>query len=98
MQEAITNYEKELRSFAFTNPKHTDCQRYDLIKQQHKTIRAQCLTLFKEKAVGQDLKEFEGKISEEIQKKYTAVRNRCIIIYERKCQEAIASEVEKLES
>jgi hypothetical protein len=48
--------------------------------------------------VGQDLKEFEGKISEEIQKKYTAVRNRCITIYERKCQEAIASEVEKLES
>jgi hypothetical protein len=48
--------------------------------------------------VGQDLKDFEGKISEEIQKKYTAVRNRCLTIYERKCQKAIASEVENLES
>lgn len=88
MQEAILNYEKDLKSTIFLNPKQTDCKDYYILKQAHHKLRDESLTLFKEKAVGQNLKDFENKIFEEIQKKYLSIKTKCIEIYQQKCQDS----------
>lgn len=58
----------------FLNRKQTDCHNYDVIKESHKRFRDQSILFFKEKAVGQNLKDFEVKILDEIQKKYLLVK------------------------
>jgi hypothetical protein len=39
---------------------------YKEVKENHKKFRDECIVLFKEKAVGENLKEFEAKILEDI--------------------------------
>jgi hypothetical protein len=34
--------------------------------------------MFKDKAVGDNLQEFVGKVEEEIQKKYLVAKNKCL--------------------
>lgn len=74
MQEAIVTYENDLKSSIFLNAKQTECKDYNILKDSHRTIRESSLQIFKEKAVGQNLKEFESKICDEIQKKYLTVK------------------------
>lgn len=54
----------------FTNAQKTECVDYSTLKTLHKATRDESLAYFKEKAVGSNLKEYESKIIEEIQKKY----------------------------
>ena len=91
MQDSIANYEKELKASVFLNPKNTDCQNYNVLKLSHKKLREESLQYFRDKAVGQgtELKQFEAKIAEEIQKKYLFVKTKCLEIYEQKCNDLI---------
>eukprot|EP00347_Sterkiella_histriomuscorum_P021939 403332245 len=97
IQEAIQLYEKEINGKVFLNFKKTDCVNYNDVKQIHKKLREESLIYFKDKAVGQNLKEFEGKILDEIAKKYQIVKQKCMQIYESKCQELIKKDVENIE-
>lgn len=54
--------------------------------------------MFKEKAVGSNLKDFEIKINEEITKKYNVAKAKCLSIYEAMCFNSINPDVEKIES
>ena len=96
VQDAIATYEKDLKASVFI--KQNDCRNYDVLKQCNKQLKEQSILFFREKAVGQNLKEFETQISDEIHKRYMAVKAKCLQIYEMKCHEAVAKEVEKLES
>lgn len=44
------------------------------------------------------MKDFEGKILEDIQKKFIAIKNKCLSIYEQKCQQAVQKDVENIDS
>lgn len=44
------------------------------------------------------MKDFEGKIADEISKKYDAIKQKCLKIYEAKCQASVVKEVEAIES
>jgi hypothetical protein len=66
MQDAITQYEKDLKTQVFKNSKQTECLPYPQVKNAHKQIKEQSLLFFKEKAVGDNLQEFVGKVEEEI--------------------------------
>lgn len=52
MQEAIAQYEKEVKSKVFLNLKQTECLNYIELKQAHKKMKEECLAYFREKAVG----------------------------------------------
>lgn len=82
----------------FLNPKQTDCESWGRVKEAHKRLREQSVANFKAKAVGQNLKDFEDKIAEEISKKYVSIKQKCLKIYDAKCQESVAKEVEAIES
>lgn len=74
IQDSIAHYEKEMREKTFLNAKSTDCVNYSQLKDNHKRLRDESLVLFREKAVGDNLKDFEGKILEDIQKKFVAIK------------------------
>ena len=78
--------------------KVTECVDYNALKQHHKQIREEALNYFREKAVGQNLKDFEIKILEEIQKKYLIVKQKCLQIYESKCIQSIKTELDLIDS
>lgn len=61
-------------------------------------MKEESLLYFREKAVGENLKEFEHKIAEEIHKKYLSVKSKCLSIYETKCSESVNKDIEHLES
>ena len=83
---------------AFLNLKRTECVNYTDLKKINKTLREESLAYFKEKAVGQNLKEFESKILDDLQKKFLVVKNKCLQIYEVKCHEVIKKDVDNIES
>jgi hypothetical protein len=66
----------------FKNSKQTECLPYPQVKSAHKQIKEQALLIFKDKAVGDNLQEFVAKVEQEIQKKYLAVKNKCLSIFE----------------
>ena len=98
IQESLAHYDKEMRQKIFLNLKQTDCVNQNQLKEHHRKVRDESISLFKEKAVGENLKDFEGKILEDIQKKFLAIKTKCLAIYEQKCQKAIQKEVENIES
>ena len=98
MLEAISNYDSQLRAQIFLNTKLTDCKDYGILKEAHQRLRESSILLFKEKAVGQNLKDFEHKINEAIQKKFIAVKSKCLEIYDKKCQDSLQQDIESLES
>lgn len=58
----------------FTNATKTECVDYSSFKESHKVSKDEALTHFKEKAVGENLNDFQNKILDEIQKKYIAFK------------------------
>jgi hypothetical protein len=58
--------------------KQTECVNYTQLKVNHKQLREESILLFREKAVGENMKDFEVKILEDIQKKFLAIKVKCL--------------------
>lgn len=65
--------------------RNEECVDYLELKGLHKKLRSESIVFFREKAVGQNLKDFEAKIHAEIQSRYHLVKSKCLQIYEAKC-------------
>ncbi len=55
-----------MKTQTFLNLKQNDCINYTQLKENHKKLKEESLKLFREKAVGENLKDFEIKIGEDI--------------------------------
>lgn len=55
-------YEKNLEMGVFKGSGEEECVKYLELKELHKKLRQESIVFFREKAVGQNLKDFEAKI------------------------------------
>ena len=74
IQESISQFEKGLSDKTFLNASKTECINYSDLKVLHKKLKEESLLYFKEKAVGDNLKDYEEKIVEEVAKKYALIK------------------------
>ena len=68
------------------------------MKHQNLIICEVALQIFRDKAVGQNLKDFEVKVKLDIAEKFKIIKQKCMKIYEGTCKAIIDPQIQSLEA
>jgi len=68
------------------------------LKRIHKELTAQAHKLFKDKAIGDELEQYQKKIEQEIQSEYQRAKEKCKTDSKKQCEKAIKKELDQFHS